>query len=88
MVPAWLIAAMALFYTVEYVYRFIVFRNYVYLGKAIARFVLTGVYVGIAIYDPGEAVKQVDVRLSIFLLLFVDLLYIGQEHFMRRLTHK
>lgn len=83
MIPAWLIALMALLYAGEYVFRFVKYRNYIHLGKAIGRFVLFGVYLYISLYNPAEYTKQVWVRLSLFLLLFVDLLYIAQEHLTR-----
>lgn len=82
MLPAWLIALAAFLYSSEYVYRFIRFRNYIYLGKALGRFVIFAVYVWIAAFHPGEAEKQVWVRLSLALFLFVDLFYIGQHYFM------
>ena len=83
MIPAWLIALAAFLYGSEYLYRYIRYQNYIHLGKALGRFLVFVVYVWIQVFNPHEPSKQVWVRLSMALFLFIDLYYIGQYYFIR-----
>ena len=89
-VHPYVIVAMAALYTIEYVYRFIRIRprNYIYLGKAMARGILTGIYMWVWLTNPSEAMKMILIRWSIAMLLGVDLFYIAQEHLMRKVLCK
>lgn len=80
------IAGMAFIYAVEYVYRFIRYRphNFIYLGKALARSLLMGVYVWVWVSDPPSAIKFIWIRWSLVMLLGTDLFYIGQDHLMKK----
>ena len=83
-ISAWLIALLALVYAIEYVHRF--FRsahNYIYLGKALGRFILCSTYFYIALDNPADSERAILVRWSLLMLLGTDLFYVIQEHFMR-----
>jgi hypothetical protein len=54
-IPAWLISVLAFLYSCEYIYRFFRFdHNYIYLGKALGRLILTGTYLYIFSDEPVE----------------------------------
>jgi hypothetical protein len=88
-IPAWLIAVLALVYSVEYVHRFLRLQhNYIYLGKALGRLILAIVYVYITLTNPPDSEKIIWVRWSLLMLLSTDLFYIAQEHLMRTKLQK
>jgi hypothetical protein len=84
-IPAWVICTLAFLYSCEYIYRFFRFEhNYIYLGKALGRLILSGTFLYIFVAEPPDALRSLWVRWSLFMLLGTDLFYIAQEHLMRR----
>lgn len=86
LIPAWLLALLFALYAAEYVWRF--FKQpknrYISLGKAIVRLTLAFVYAHIEIGQVSINQSQILLRYSLTLFVMVDLLFVTQEHLMRR----
>lgn len=86
LIPAWHLSLLFALYAAEYVWRF--FKQpknrYISLGKAVGRLTMVGVYAYIEIGQPSIFQAQLLLRYSLTLFVLVDLLFVTQEHLMRR----
>jgi hypothetical protein len=89
LIPAHHIAILAALYAAEYFWRAwqLKDRRYMYIGKAVGRLILTVVYLWFALFPAEAEIRSVWIRWSLFMFLAIDLLFVAQDHIMRRVIH-
>lgn len=90
LIPAWMIAILALLYALEYFQRvwFREEKRYIWFGKGIGRLIVAVTYAVFAVVPVDANTRAVWIRLSLLLFLCTDLFFIAQEHFMRLTMRK
>lgn len=89
LIPAHHIAILAALYAAEYFWRAYQLqeRRYMYIGKAVGRLIVAGVYLWFALSPTDAEARSVWIRWSLFMFLAIDLLFVAQDHIMRRAIH-
>lgn len=87
LIPAWHIGLLAAVYALEYFWRARHRRDlrFMYLGKASGRTVLAVTYFYIEVGHLLQPEAQILVRWSLLIFLFIDLIFVIQEHIIERL---
>lgn len=89
LIPAWHIGVLALLYAAEYFWRAwqLKERRYMYVGKAIGRLILGGVYVWYALVPASADVRSVWIRWALLMFLLIDMIFVVLDHLLRRYVH-
>lgn len=89
LIPAWHIGILATLYALEYFWRAYKLpqRRYMYVGKAIGRLILGGVYLWFALAPTEAEIRSIWIRWALLMFLLIDLIFVVLDHLLRRAHH-
>lgn len=87
-IPAYHIAILALLYAAEYFWRAwkLADRRYMYIGKAIGRLMLAGVYSIFTFVEIDAEVRSMWLRWALLMFLVIDLTFVAYDHISRAIN--
>lgn len=76
-------------YALEYIWRAwrVTERRYMYIGKALGRIILGGVYLWFALVPTDAQIRSIWIRWALLMFLLIDLIFVALDHILRKAIH-